>query len=86
MSNQHGIDSDPTASAASGAAVTPSDTAALPMTRAVYVGGTGNLAVQLWRDTNPVLLVSVQAGTLLPIRIRKVLETGTTATSIIALY
>lgn len=56
------------------------------MTRAVYVGGTGNVAVLMWRDASPVTFMAVQAGTMLPIRVRKVMTTDTTATNIVALY
>jgi hypothetical protein len=81
------MDRDVTAAAGSGAAVTPDDGANLAQTsRAIYVGGAGNLAVILDRDTNPVIFLAVAAGTMLPIRARRVMSTNTTATSILALY
>jgi hypothetical protein len=66
-------------------AIAPSDSADLPMvTRGIYVGITGNLAV---RDAegNQVVLVQVQAGSVLPIRASRVLASGTTASSIVGM-
>jgi hypothetical protein len=65
-------------------AVTPSDTVVQPF-RAVYVGGAGNLAVIGLDDTAAVTFTGVVAGTLLPIRVSKILATGTTATAIVGL-
>lgn len=61
------------------------------VTRAVYVGGAGNLSVQMVGNGAPtdgaiVTLASVPAGTLLPLRIRQVRSSGTTATNIIAFW
>jgi hypothetical protein len=65
--------------------VSPHDTNDLTYTtRAIYVGGAGNLTVTIG-GTN-VTLSGVTAGTMLPIRATKVLATGTTATSIVALW
>lgn len=58
---------------------------ALPLgCRALYVGGTGNVAVTMW-DGETVTFNSVAAGDRLPIRVRAVLNSGTTATGLIAL-
>jgi hypothetical protein len=54
-------------------------------TRALWVGGGGNVAVQMVSGEQ-VTLSSVITGTLLPVRVNKVLSTGTTATSIIGFY
>jgi hypothetical protein len=68
------------------AAVTPSDTAPLVyVSRALYVGGAGNLVVTMQGGGN-VTFTGVPAGTVLPIRVTHVLSTSTTATSIINLY
>lgn len=67
-----------------GAAITKSDTTIIDVTRAVWVGGTGDLAVR-YADGTSDTLQSVPAGTLLPIRIDKVMA-ATTATKISALY
>lgn len=66
-------------------AITPDDAAALPrLTRSLYVGGGGDLTVEMERG-EVVTFVSVPAGTLLPLQLRKV-TTATTATSLIGLY
>jgi hypothetical protein len=68
------------------AAVTPSDTAPLVyVSRALYVGGAGNLVVTMQGGGN-VTFTGVPAGTVLPIRCSHVLSTSTTATSIVNLY
>lgn len=53
--------------------------------RAVYVGGAGDLAVAYIDGTSDTLK-AVPAGTLLRIRVKQVLATGTTATNISGLY
>lgn len=65
--------------------VTPSDTANLPgvATGGLYVGGAGNLTVQL-ANGDAVTLTAVPAGTLVPLIANKVFATGTSATLIIA--
>lgn len=86
MTTRH-IDRDPTSSAGSGVAVTPNDNTDLTnTTRAIYIGGAGNLAVILDRDTSAVTFLAVSAGAVLPIRVRRVMSTGTTATNILALH
>lgn len=68
-----------------GADVTPSDSDDLGfLPRALWVGGTGNLAVE-FVDGTQVTLDGVPAGTELRLRVAKVLATGTTATAIVAL-
>jgi hypothetical protein len=72
--------------ATGGFAVTASDATVFTQpTRAVWVGGTGNLAVR-YIDGTTDTIVGVPTGFLLPIRVDKVLATGTTATSISGLY
>lgn len=67
-------------------AIVPSDTAPLPFaTKAIYVGGAGNLAVLAVEDTAPVTLAGIPAGTVIRIRAASVLATGTTATNLVAL-
>jgi hypothetical protein len=55
---------------------------------ALYVGGAGTLSVVMsnTRNSNTALSFTVPAGTVLPIRVKRVNATGTTATNIIALY
>ena len=69
-----------------GAAVAPSDgDDLLVSSRALYIGGDGDLAVELVSG-NSVTLAGVKGGTLIPIRATKVLSSGTTATGIVALW
>lgn len=55
------------------------------ITRALYVGGSGDMVVRL-KDDVIVTLANVPAGTFLPLRIQQVLATGTTATSIVGFW
>ena len=67
-------------------AVTKSDTVLFARpTKALYVGGAGDVAVLLADDTASVIFSAVPAGTILPVRVTKVLSTGTTATLILGL-
>jgi hypothetical protein len=64
-------------------AIAPSDSSDLSLiTRSLYVGGAGNVRV-VAKDGGTVTYTNVQAGQRLPIRIVRVLATGTTATNII---
>lgn len=76
---------DATVSAYDAASVTPSDSTALRPTRGLYVGGAGNVKVDMALGTT-VTFASVAAGTILPIQVVKVYSTDTTATNIVALY
>lgn len=67
----------------SAAAITPSDTAQQTY-KAIYVGGAGNLAVEM-ESGDQVTFTAPPVGTLLPLRVRKVRSTGTTATLLIGL-
>jgi hypothetical protein len=68
-------------------AITPSDSTDLPqVSRGIYVGGAGNLVVTPAAGGSNVTFVAVPAGTVLPIRVTRVLSTSTTATSLINLY
>lgn len=65
--------------------ITPSDTAVIePLTRAIYIGGAGDLAVEMSSGAQ-ITFVAVQSGAVLPLQVRKIRATGTTATAIIAL-
>jgi hypothetical protein len=67
-------------------AVTPSDSTDLAtVTRALYVGGAGAVAVQMLGGEE-VTFAAVPAGTVLPVRVQRVMASGTTATLIIALW
>jgi hypothetical protein len=74
-------------SADDGYAIIPSDANELDVyTRGIYVGVSGDVKVQMVKSGDALLFKNVQAGTLLPIRVKKVYSTDTTATNIIALY
>jgi hypothetical protein len=75
------------------AAVTPSNTVDIPSVSGgtsnngcvLYVGGAGDLKV----DTvggDAVTFVAVPAGSFIPVQVKRVYSTGTTATSIVALW
>lgn len=68
------------------AAVTPHNSTNLPAgVRGIYVGTGGNLvAVDL--DDNAVTFTAVVGGTLLPIQVKRINSTSTTASNIVALY
>jgi hypothetical protein len=73
--------------AAQAIAVTPSDSVPLGhTTRALWVGGGGDVAVLMQGQNTPVTFASVPDGTLLPIRVDQVMSTDTTATAIVALW
>ena len=55
------------------------------VTRALYVGGGGDVAVRL-QDGTEITLANVPTGTLIPIRVIRVLATGTSATQIVGLW
>ncbi|WP_105428729.1 hypothetical protein [Neorhizobium sp. T6_25] len=71
--------------AASGFAITPSDSTDLPeTTRALYVGTGGHLSVRMLSGET-LTLSNVPAGGLLPLRVIRVFATGTTAVAIAGL-
>ena len=72
--------------AAYAVAVTPSDADELAtVSRALYIGGAGNLVVVTYGG-DTVTLVGATAGSIIPIRVKQVKATSTTATSIVSLY
>lgn len=66
-------------------AVTKSDSTILAGVRALYVGGAGDVAVMPVGSTTAVTFSAVPAGSILPVRVSKVMSTNTTATLIVAL-
>ena len=67
--------------------VTKSDTTDLGKTRAIFVGTQGDLAVLMAGDASTaVTLKNIANGTYLPISVRKVMSTNTSASDIVALY
>jgi hypothetical protein len=66
-------------------AITPSDTVPLEFfSRAIYVGGAGNISVVMLDDST-IPFAGLVAGSILPIRVKRVNSTGTTATNLVAL-
>lgn len=67
-------------------AITPSDSTDLAfVSRAIWVGGAGNIVITPAAGGSSVTY-TVVAGTILPIRASRVLATGTTATQIVNWY
>jgi hypothetical protein len=66
------------------AAITPSDNDDLPVvSRAIYVGGAGNLVVTMLGGGD-ITFTAVLAGTIIPIRVTRVKTS--TATALVNLY
>lgn len=69
------------------AAVTPNDSADLSnVAVALYVGGSGDVSVDTVGGQVSVVFSGVSAGTVLPVRVKRVNSTSTTATDIVALW
>ena len=69
----------------SAVALTKSDSTVIGMTRALYIGGSGDVAVRM-KDGSTATFSGATAGSILPIQVDKLLSTGTTATLVLALY
>lgn len=70
----------------SGFAITKSDTDELAsVTRAIFVGGAGAMAVVM-AGGSELTITGIIAGSWLPIRVKQVKSTGTTATNIAGFY
>lgn len=81
------FDRDYTAASGAAVAVTPNDSTDLTNTsRGLFVGTGGDVVVIFDKDTSSVTLKNIVSGSVLPVRIRRVLATGTTALNIVALY
>lgn len=73
-------------SAAGGFVITPSDSVDLTyVTRGIYVGSAGNLAV-IMANGDTVTFVGISAGAIHPIQAKRVKLTGTTAGSLVGVY
>lgn len=67
-------------------AVTPHDTTNLSsIARALYIGTSGNV-VAVMPDDAAVTFKNVSAGTILPVRAKRVNSSSTTAADIVALF
>lgn len=73
------------APASHGFAIAPHDVTELAeVTRALYVGGAGAVAVVLASGAS-LTFSGIAGGTVLPLRLRQVRATGTTATQLVGL-
>lgn len=76
----------PTSPAQLAYSIQPHDVLDLPtVTKAIYIGSSGNVMVRAIRSEQDVLLKNVQAGSIIDIQVRCVRATGTTATDIVGL-
>lgn len=66
-------------------AITPADSDLANVTRQIYVGGAGDLAVTMLGG-GVVIFPDVLAGTILRIRVSQIRSTDTTATNIVAMW
>lgn len=67
-------------------AIEPSDTAGLMQaTKAIYVGGGGDVTVRTVRADADVTFRNVPSGSILDIRVNAVRSSGTSATDLVAL-
>ena len=66
------------------AVVTPAD-GTVQLFRGIYIGGTGDLTVIGMNDSTTTLFSAIPVGTFLPIAVKEVRSTGTTATLIVGL-
>lgn len=68
------------------AAVTPSDSTDLSGSRALFIGGAGNVSVRMiGAPDTTVVFTGVTAGSILPVRVTRVMA-ATTATNITAIF
>jgi len=67
------------------AAVVPADGSDLPRSGRLFVGGAGAVKVTTISGTD-VTFTGVIAGSVLPVRVKKVFATGTTATNMVVMY
>lgn len=75
-----------TAPAEGAFAVTPSDsTDLIALSRAIYVGTGGDISLDM-ATGETVTFSNVQDGSLLPLRVKRIRSTLTTATNMVAVY
>ena len=71
--------------ASNAASVTPNDSADLSNPGQLYIGGTGNVNVDTINGQT-IVFSGVPVGTILPVVVKRVRSTSTTATNILVLY
>lgn len=68
-------------------AITPTDGVEITyVTRGLFTGSGGSITLILEDDTSAVTLINVPSGIVLPLRVKQVNSTSTTATGLIGLY
>lgn len=82
---------DATVAARDAVAVTLSDVTVIPVTRSLYVGTGGTVVVHMaggpgGPQAASATFTNVPSGFILPVQVDQVLNTGTTASGILALY
>lgn len=86
MDNFSNFPTTPISPARSAMTIVPSDSTDLPhVSRAIYVGQGGDLAVEM-ADGDVTTFEAVPGGSVLPIRVKRVRNTATTANAIISLW
>lgn len=63
-------------------AITPNDSADLPQSGIVYVGGAGDVKITTLAG-NDIVFYGLTAGSTVPVRAKKVFSTGTSATNLV---
>jgi hypothetical protein len=80
---------EPVTAARHSETVAPSDTTDLTkVTSAIYVGGAGDLSLILANDSDggATTFKAVPAGTTLYVQCRRIMDTNTTATNLVAMW
>lgn len=81
------LSADATVSAHRASAITPSDVTVFAQpTRGLYIGGSGNITVEMADGGTSVLFVGLMSGIVYPFQVTRVYAAGTTATNIVGLF
>ncbi|MZH02499.1 MAG: hypothetical protein F3745_03625 [Nitrospinae bacterium] len=76
-----------TSPARNGFSVVPDDGTDLPVNcRSLFIGGEGDLSAILVGDSSSIIFKNIPQGTILPVSVKRVLSSLTTATEIVGLY
>ena len=76
-----------TSPARNGFSLMPDDGTDLPVNcRSLFIGGAGDVSAILVGDSSPVIFKNIPSGSILPISVKRVVSTLTTATDIVGLY
>jgi hypothetical protein len=81
------LSADATVSAHRASTVTTSDSTIYEQpTRGLYIGGAGNIVVDMADGGSSIPFVGLLGGGVYPFQVTRIYATGTTATNIVALY